>query len=80
MIPCASTDHAEAVADDILALHQLILKLEVGTPRLFEFAVVAIPVHPLRPLLLYSTGNISAMNKLLTAAGHVDGCSAAAAA
>jgi hypothetical protein len=78
MIPCASTDRAEAVADGILALHQSILKLEVGTLRLFDIAVVALPVHSPRPVRLYSTGNIAAMNKLLNC--HCCGTEGTAAA
>jgi hypothetical protein len=65
MVPCAITYHADAVAGGILASHQLILKLEVGTPRQFDIALVALPVHSARPVLLFSTGNITVMTKML---------------
>jgi hypothetical protein len=81
MIPCASTDYAEAFADGILALHQSILKLKIGTPRLFGIAVVAFLVLSPRQVLLYSTSNVSAMKKLLNChCCGTEGTAAAAAA
>jgi hypothetical protein len=60
----ASTNHAEAVAGDILALDQSIFNLEVGTPGLVDITVVGLPVHSPKPVLLFQV-NLSAMKKML---------------
>jgi hypothetical protein len=60
----ANTNHAEAVAGDILALHQSIFDLEVGTPGLADITVFGLPVHSPKPVLLFQV-NISAMTNTL---------------